>query len=446
MTWAQHAIGRLIVVCWPGWKPLRGPSRGYVHCVFGYGRDQNPQTICTPALCVLAVQVLSYGGWLPGSPDVSDKAKFDALIDAVLATRKHCIGNNDNATRAERIECCKAHSPGPSAWYLSGICAKPWLLELSQKSTTDLTEVEKMDLFSSVLGDFIGVSKPDGYLDANPEFWCKNCPNDKRKNCPFDPPAGSAREDLCECPGGRISTESEPFWAMVTDHSLAADFVRCDDKARVYRAWVAALFPEWQSLYLDYVERTFARKCVLSKAPIGYILSLGPVLALLATIFFALSLPKFCANSPMSGVAFNVAMLGIALAIVGVWPLEWSGASDLLARYALCSGRGTPVVLNELGRTPEGFIAGPTLYNHIPCSDLNSRGEEASNPFVSFLNYAHAGYLSGGTLAVLSLLALIAVRPSRRLRALLPTAVPRPASCAAGRAASQELAPSQRRP
>ncbi|KAJ1475477.1 hypothetical protein T484DRAFT_3172556 [Baffinella frigidus] len=312
-----------------------------------------------------------------GSPDYSDKESFDKLIDAVLVTRKQCLGglstNITMAERAERVECCEKHSPGPSIWQLSGICAKPWLLEISQKNNsdiTDLTPMEKMELFTSVLGDFIGVQSADGYMDANPEFWCKNCPDDQRKNCPFDPAPGSAREKVCDCPSGRVSTASEPFWSMVTDHGLTADFVRCDDKAVVYQEWVKALFPDFTEKDIASMRYIFENKCLASKSPLGYILSVGPMLALLATMFSIVSLPAYCANSPMSAISFNTAMLAIALSIIGVWPLEFSGASDLLARYAVCEGRGAPAVLYESGQTAEGFTAGPTLYNHIPCEVL----------------------------------------------------------------------------
>lgn len=38
-----------------------------------------------------------------------------------------------------------------------------------------------------IFGEFIGVTRADKYDTANPEFWCKNCPDDARKNCPFVP-------------------------------------------------------------------------------------------------------------------------------------------------------------------------------------------------------------------------------------------------------------------
>ena len=182
-----------------------------------------------------------------GSPEISNKESFTVLINSVMASRRECLSK---PTQSEIMACCQAKTLAGKQWYQSGICAKPWLWKdgkgFSLTNSSGLSLQESMELFTSILGDFIGISQPFHYGLANAEFYCKNCPNDFRKNCPFDPPKGEipppGQEELCDCPGGELSRPGQPFWAMSSDQA-AGKYVLCSDQAKVFRSWIEAIFP-----------------------------------------------------------------------------------------------------------------------------------------------------------------------------------------------------------
>mmetsp|Transcript_23093 Transcript_23093/g.46776 ORF Transcript_23093/g.46776 Transcript_23093/m.46776 type:complete len:431 (+) Transcript_23093:241-1533(+) len=359
-----------------------------------------------------------------GSEELSDARSFSALIQSVLDQRKLCLdlavtANFEDDENREARECCQRHSPGggPDDWILKGICAKPWLTNLDLFRETSeariLSPQEKMDLYTSVLGDFIGVQSAGKYYQANPEFWCKNCPDDYRKNCPFDPPKQGdegepVNEELCECPGGSIATRDTAFWAMENDHRLGSDFVKCSDKAKVYAAWLKALFPEWQQEELDHAEGRFNSKCWQGKGSLGYILTVGPVLAVLAGFFCGLAFIPILANSPVREIGFNLAMLAMALTLVAFWPLSFTGAASMASRYNFCAGLEYPIVHN-LTSPSLHYRNAPVYFNGNPCYDINSNGEYMYNPFVKELGVFNSGYVMGGVLVVIALLCLLGV-------------------------------------
>jgi hypothetical protein len=182
-----------------------------------------------------------------GSPEISTKESFTELITSVMAQRRACLSK---PTQDELMACCLAKTLPGKQWWQSGICAKPWLWKdgkgFSLTNSSGLNLQESMELFTSILGDFIGVDQPFHYGLGNAEFYCKNCPNDFRKNCFFDPPKGevpvAGAEELCDCPGGKLSEPGQPFWAMSADQA-AGKYVLCSDQAKVFRSWIEAIFP-----------------------------------------------------------------------------------------------------------------------------------------------------------------------------------------------------------
>ncbi|EKX53867.1 hypothetical protein GUITHDRAFT_100833 [Guillardia theta CCMP2712] len=351
-----------------------------------------------------------------GSKELSDAQAFTQLINTVRCA-------------TEIIACCEAHSPNipGTTWYLSGICAKPWLTGLSQYNES-MPPADKIELFTAVLGDFIGVAGPGDYLMANAEFWCKNCPNDYRKNCPFDPPPANPNEpgfqnnNLCDCPGGSLSQPGQAFWSMVQDYDLSSTYILCSDKARVYRSWITALFPSWPKDNLDHAEQQFLAKCwQVELREEGreeeqkdndvemeeWDMITFAVLSIFACIFSVVSIFKYFANSPMSTLGFNFAMLAVSLTLVSFWPLSFTGAAALVSRYYFCYGLSDPVVLNATSSARSR--AAPTFFNGNPCFDLNSEGQHKPNPFIGQLGIYNAGYVSGGVLVVIALICMLAV-------------------------------------
>lgn len=271
-----------------------------------------------------------------------------------------------------------------------------------------------MSLLTAILGGFFGVGNASGYDSANAEFWCRNCPNDYRKNCPFIPTDSGGQpisnSNVCNCPGGTVSQPGQAFWATVGDSSLAADYIQCSDKTLVYQAWIAALFPEFTLEQVSHAAGTFNNRCLQNRASVGYILVIGPALTIIAGILCMLSLHSAFANTPIPVAGFEVAMLAVALELISFWPLSFTGAAGLISRYTLCSGYSYPVVLNATSTTARtGPRAAPVFYNGSPCYDLNSEGSSSPNPFVQQLGVFNAGYVSGGVLVIISLICMLAV-------------------------------------
>ena len=366
-----------------------------------------------------------------GTPAVSDTESFKELIKEVIKERKYCLTRvgEDPAAPADCLrsgynntaicKCCLDHSPpGTSALasYFHGICAKPWLAGVDLNNDTGLDAAGSLELFTSILGDFIGVKAPNHYETANAEFWCKNCPNDYRSNCPFDPPAsnsdasGAQAKDLCQCPGGMPSRKGEPYWAMVTDSQLSGRYVRCADQAKVFRSWMEALFEnkDWGDINYALTEKRFYNTCFSRKGTLGFILSVGPVLAIFSCVFTLFSLLKYCATTGLPNMAFNLVLLSLAMTLISFWPLSFTGASALVARYAFCWGMQDSQVVNASSSLHHTFSA-PRLFTGQPCYDMDSEGDHSSNPFVEQLGVYGAGYVTGGVLMILAEIIMLAL-------------------------------------
>ena len=327
------------------------------------------------------VPLSSYCQAYSGTPDFSTTVSFKELANTALAKRQACLTLNGT----KRDTCCSLIGG------YSGLCSSPGInVGIGIKSNGTLGSAQfKMRLMTELLGNFFGVASASRYDEANAEFWCKNCPNDVRKNCPFKPTgSGSSISDdkLCSCPGGVISKPGQAFWATIGDAALASDFIRCSDKAVVYKSWIQALFPEFTTNHLDQASGRFLTKCFQGRAVVGYILVIGPALGLISGILSVASLFPALANSVVPAIGFQITMLAVALEFVAFWPLSFTGAASLISRYSFCAGLSYPVVLNasapKAGVAASSPRAAPVFYNGSPCYDLNSEGQHAENPFV----------------------------------------------------------------
>jgi hypothetical protein len=198
-----------------------------------------------------------------------------------------------------------------------------------------------MILITSVLGRFFNVPAANMYVNANPQFWCRNCPNDYLRNCLFlqqDSNKTSITDsDLCACPGGNLSQPGQPFWATIGEDMLSSDYVLCSDMAQVYSAWIQALFPEFTPEQLAHARGTFLGRCHRDKGGLAYILAVGPALAAVAAALCVASLSRALANTPLPIVGFELAILAAAMELIAFWPLSFTGATALIARYAYCA-------------------------------------------------------------------------------------------------------------
>mmetsp|Transcript_74046 Transcript_74046/g.197396 ORF Transcript_74046/g.197396 Transcript_74046/m.197396 type:complete len:447 (-) Transcript_74046:170-1510(-) len=339
-----------------------------------------------------------------GSGDLATAQSFKTLISTAYDSRKACLALNGT----DRDKCCA------SIGGYSGLCARPDVPAADYRSNgTFASARDKLNLTTSILGSLFGVNTSASYNGANAEFWCKNCPNDYRKNCPFnsaDSGTGSITDSkVCNCPGGTISSSGQAFWATIGEASLASDYILCSDKAQVYKAYINSLFPEFTSSIVDDATNNFYSRCLQGRSSTGYILAVGPGLAIVAGVLLILSLHKKFANSVVPVAGFEIAMLSIALELVSFWPLSFTGAASLISRYSFCAGYSYPVVLNASVSNTASTRAAPTFFNGSPCYDLNSEGQSSPNPFVQQLGVFNAGYVSGGVLIIVSLLVLLAV-------------------------------------
>jgi hypothetical protein len=357
-----------------------------------------------------------------GSSEVSDAASFTALLQEVMKQRTTCfempfaegelqVWDDENMGLSKAAQkCCKDHSPRRRSWYFSGICADPWTSR--NASLTDIAKLpiaDSLRLFTDILSDFIGVQSPNHYDTANAEFWCKNCPNDYRKNCPFDPALNSTSGDVCKCPGGELSNGA--FWAIAPENQITGRYILCSDQAKVYRAWIEALYPrefhpEWDTKHYQAAEDRFYNTCFARKGSLGFILTVGPVLSVFAALFTLFSLLKYCATTGLPGMAFNFVLLAISMTLISFWPLSFTGAAELIARYSFCWGLQDTPVVNKGDDTTAGA---PVLFTGAPCYDINSKGEREYNPFIEQLGTFSAGYVSGGVLMIMSMLMMLSI-------------------------------------
>lgn len=414
-----------------------------------------------------------------GSPEASDKESFADLIDSVLEQRRKCLTLPCSDGRQmgsifcrERAECCRSASPDRDRWIVSGICAQPWR-DLYSKNDLAMAEVngylneawdaassmehsserdeiydamtrleaqaisiqrdkipglnlaETFDLFTAVLGEFIGVRSANDYGSANAEFWCKNCPNDSRKNCPFRSFGGNSTS--CECPGGILSRPGQPIWSVSSEAQLSSRYILCSDKAKVYRAWMEALSLssaefDFSTEQFELLEKRFQSTCFSRKGQLGYILAIGPVLGLFACLLTIFSLCQYCATTGLPGMTLNFILLAISMTLVSFWPLSFTGSAELVSRYAYCWGhQESNVFLHTNSDTP----AAPMTFTGQPCYDINSDGEHAENPFIRQLALGTGGYVTGAVLLVISLLLMIGVI-SKHSEAVLEAKLARP--------------------
>ena len=164
-----------------------------------------------------------------GTPDFSTTASFQTLISTALANRAACLALNGSS----RDACC-AQIGG-----YTGLCAQPSNLGgiIPFSNGTYASAHYKMNLMTTILGEFFNVPSPNMYIDANPEFWCRNCPNDFRQKCPFVPvdsgKSAFSSSSVCACPGGTVSQPGQAFWSTIGEDLLSTDFILCDDKAQV---------------------------------------------------------------------------------------------------------------------------------------------------------------------------------------------------------------------
>jgi hypothetical protein len=123
-------------------------------------------------------------------PEIIDRATFDQIQDADAAFKMDLV--TDVMTPPAPPPLCTPSfpsflRPAESLDCILGGTTNMHALS-SQLDTTSFgspraSHTHRLQIF----GEFIGVTKADKYDTANPEFWCKNCPDDARKNCPFVP-------------------------------------------------------------------------------------------------------------------------------------------------------------------------------------------------------------------------------------------------------------------
>jgi len=168
--------------------------------------------------------------------------------------------------------------------------------------------------------------------------------------------------------------------------------------------------PDWFEKHYQAAEDRFYRTCFARKGELGFILSVGPVLAVFAALFTLFSLIKYCATTGLPGMAFNFVLLAISMTLISFWPLSFTGAAGLIARYSFCWGlQDTPVVNNAEHSIDDHTHSAPVLFTGAPCYDMNSKGEREYNPFIEQLGTFSAGYVSGGVLMIMSMLMMLSI-------------------------------------
>lgn len=111
-------------------------------------------------------------------------------------------------------------------------------------------------------------------------------------------------------------------------------------------------------------------------------------------------------------MAFNFVLLTISMTLISFWPLSFTGAAGLIARYSFCWGlqdsADYPNILLNATSSAKSRAA-PVLFTGQSCYDINSEGEHSMNPFIEQLGVYNAGYVTGGVLMILSLVMMLGI-------------------------------------
>mmetsp|Transcript_66954 Transcript_66954/g.100961 ORF Transcript_66954/g.100961 Transcript_66954/m.100961 type:complete len:402 (+) Transcript_66954:112-1317(+) len=235
---------------------------------------------------------------------------------------------------------------------------------------------------------------------AGPFFWCKHvpaevaldeltCAQKMQENPGSDPQPCKVWPGQEPAPGARGNW----YLAPATLQGSAIYHINCNDKQKVYRDFLRAVYgQQWSDSEVDAAGSEFYSACIVDKGSDGFILIVGPIVALLGGVVSTLTMFTRFHRPPWPDVGINMLLIATILLLVGFWSISISTSGEIFNSYTWCGDADAPLV--NKGR----------WYDQTPCIDRDSLGEGQWNPFVVTLLGIDSTYIAGGVLNVLATL------------------------------------------
>jgi len=245
----------------------------------------------------------------------------------------------------------------------------------------------------------VGASRGDLMHYADAQFYCKHAPNGIRKHEEGETCYSRLRggvEDAYPCrlwPGQRTSPTDSGNWYLAGVPGTRGPMyhVNCYDKVKVYRSFLDALYAgTWSEKDRKIAADQFLQSCVVDKGSDGYMLIIGPLVALLGGIITTMTMFKAFAAPPWPDLGTNMLVISIVLLLVGFWSISLATSEEVMTKYTYCGYNQPPLVYK--GR----------WYDRTPCLDLTTDEQREWNPFVSMVLFFDSVYVAGGVLSFLA--------------------------------------------
>lgn len=235
---------------------------------------------------------------------------------------------------------------------------------------------------------------------AGAQFFCKRAPNGVRKDKPGytcidkfrDNPSG----DTYPCrlwPQQETSPSDSGNWylADVKGRRGAIYHINCYDKVKVYRSFLESIYAgEWSEKEIKVAADQFLQSCVVDKGSDGYMLTVGPLVALLGGIITTMTMFKAFAAPPWPDLGMNMLIISIILLLVGFWSIALATSEEVFNKYTYCGYAQAPLVWKGM------------WYDNTPCIDLTTDGMSEFHPFVTMILFFDSVYVAGGVLSFLA--------------------------------------------
>jgi hypothetical protein len=242
---------------------------------------------------------------------------------------------------------------------------------------------------------------------ANAQFFCKRAPNgvrkykdgveiDKGETCYEKRTSMIEPIEPCRLwPQQETSPMDSGNWylASVAGTRGAAYHVNCYDKTKVYQAFLESVYDGiWSEKNIKTAADQFRQSCIIDKGSDGYMLIVGPLVALMGGILTTMTMFKAFAAPPYPDLGTNMLVISIILLFIGFWNISLSTTEEVITKYTYCGDNFAPLVWK--GR----------WYDTTPCLDRTTDDQSEWHPFVAMILFFDSVYVAGGVLSFLATL------------------------------------------
>ena len=264
-------------------------------------------------------------------------------------------------------------------------------------------------------------SRSDLMQYADAQFFCKRAPNgvktfgedgkeiDKTQTC-YDKLMKDPTSDLYPCrlwPQQATSPVDSGNWYLAASAQVATGargaiyHVNCYDKTKVYTAFLESIYAGvWSAKEIKFAADQFRHSCVVEKSSDGYMLVIGPLIALMGGILTTMTMFKMFAKPPWPDLGINLLVLSIILLFVGFWNISMATSDEVLSKYTYCGKNAPPLVYQG------------KWFDNTPCIDQTTDGLSEWHPFVSMILFFDSVYVAGGVLSMLASLIYLGLASS----------------------------------